>query len=67
MYFYIVSQPNSANRLFVSSLIKVFSYCAILIYNEKYIFGLCPFLGAEILKALEFPALRALCYANEVI
>ena len=29
--------------------------CDIVIYSQKYIFGLCPISGIELLKPLEFP------------
>lgn len=34
--------------------------CHIVIYNKKYIFGLGPSPVTEILKPLEFPALRVI-------
>ena len=35
-------------------LYRSISICDIVIYNKKYIFGLCPVSGTELLKPLEF-------------
>lgn len=40
-------------RLFQSDVKAVRNMCDIVVYNKKYIFGLCPVTGAELLKSLE--------------
>ena len=48
---YTIKGKNTKHAIYS---VKNYEQCDIVIYNKKYIFGLCPVSGTEHLKPLEF-------------
>ena len=48
---YTIKRKNTKHAIYS---VKNYEQCNIVIYNKKYIFGLCPVSGTEHLKPLEF-------------